>query len=101
MPEAAKALDRANLPTRRITAVGPDALPKGAGFLASHFGTLAFEHTSGAFYEGQSISVSQTLKFSRMAAETEISAPYIFALNSLSSPVNADAVTRFATMIGE
>ena len=36
MPEAAKALDRANLPTRRITAVDPkDALPDRAGFLSS------------------------------------------------------------------
>ena len=104
MPEAAKALDRANLPTRRITAVDPkDALPDRAGFLRSQFnnGTLAFEHTSGAYYEGQSISISQSIKFSRTPAEIEISAPYIFALNSLTAPVNADAVVRFATMIGE
>jgi hypothetical protein len=63
MPEAAKALDRATLPTRRITAVDPkDALTDRAGFLRSQFnnGTLAFEHTSGVYYEGQSISISQT-----------------------------------------
>jgi hypothetical protein len=103
MPEAAKALDRANLPTRRITAVDPkDALPDRAGFLRSQFNnTLAFEHTSGAYYEGQSISISKSIKFSPMPAEIEISAPYIFALNSLDAPVNADAVTRFATMIVE
>ena len=75
--------------------------PTVQAFLVASYGTLAFEHTSGAYYEGQSISLSQSIKFSRMPAETEISAPYIFALNSLTEPVNADAVTRFATMIGE
>lgn len=103
MPEAARALDRANLPTRRITTVGREALPDRINFLTTQFdnGTLGFQHTSGALYEGQSISVNQSIKFYRMPSEIEISAPYIFALNSLTSPLNADAVTRFATMIGE
>jgi hypothetical protein len=103
MSEAVKALDQANLPTRRITAVSRDALPDRVGSLVSHFnnGLFAFEHISTAQYEGQSISINQTIKFSRRPAETEISAPYISALNSLTAPVNADAVTRFATMIGE
>jgi hypothetical protein len=102
MPDAATALDRANLPNRSVAAVGPQAISDQRGFLRTQFnnGTLAFEHVSAARYEGQTVSVTQSIKlFSRILAE--ISAPYISALSSLKAPVNADAITQFAITIAE
>lgn len=103
MPEAVSALDLANLPIRRVTVAGRDAFPNRMGFLPSNFSNdkLAFEHISGVFYEGQSISVNQSIKFARLSPDTEFSAPYISALNSLTSPVDANAVSRFAATIKE
>jgi hypothetical protein len=103
MPEAIKVLELANLPTRRVTVMSLDALPNRTALLTSEFsnGTLAFEHTSTAFYEGKTIFVSQSINFFRVSSETEFSAPYISALNSLTSPVDTDAVSRFASVIRE
>jgi hypothetical protein len=103
MPEAVKALDAANLPIRRITIMGQDALPNGRSSLTSQFSnrTLAFQHTSDAFREGQTITVSERIMFYYLTSETEVSAPYIFALDSLKKPIDAEAVSQFASMIKE
>jgi hypothetical protein len=103
MPAAVKTLETANLPIRGITIMGLDALPSDGSFLTSQFSnrTLAFQHISGAFREGQTITVKETIKFYRLTSETEVSAPYIFALNSLKVPVDEEAVSQFASMIKE
>ena len=103
MPEAVKTLDTANLPIRRITVMGLDALPNGRSSLTSQFSnrTLAFEHTSGALREGQTIIVNERIKFYRLSSEAEISAPYISALYNLKEPIDAEAVSRFASVIKE
>jgi hypothetical protein len=103
MPEAIKMLDAANLPIHRIAVMGLDALSNGRSSLTSQFSnrTLAFEHTSDAFREGQTIIVNERIKFYRLSSETEVSAPYISALDSLKMPIEAEAVSRFASMIKE
>ena len=102
MPEAVRTLEAANLPTRPVTAIGLDALPNKSSFLTSEFSnrTLAFEYVSSAVREGQTISVTQFLKFLRMqSSETEISTPYLMAMDPLKYPLNAEEVTQFASMI--
>jgi hypothetical protein len=47
------------------------------------------------------ITVKETIKFYRLTSETEVSAPYIFALTSLKVPVDEEAVSQFASMIKE
>jgi hypothetical protein len=102
MPEAVRTLDAANLPIRPVTAIGPDALPNKT--LTSEFSnrTLAFQYVSSVVREGSTISVTQYIKFMRMqSSETEISTPYLMALDNLKTPPNAEEVTRFALMIKE
>jgi hypothetical protein len=103
MPGAVSALDEAKLPIRPVAVIEPDALPTNGSSLNSEFSnrTVAFTYGSFASRDGQTISVTQTVKFVRLSShQTEVSAPYVGAMRDVKT-LNEEEVLRFASSIRE